>query len=255
MAGRRVLPRRGGAVPDIAALKEKGAKVLPVLALYLPAAAFLGITFYDALPAALLFLPLFPWVFRFLEGVREGRETERMRTELLDLLTAFASALSAGMSAENAFAAAREGRAEGGAMDGHWRAAVSRVRAGSPFPASFAEMARRSGLPEAGQMSEALAIVRVQGGDAAECVRTFVRARRERQEVAEQQRALLSGKRLEGWVMKLTPVLVVWFLRLSSPGFLDPLYHTAAGRVLMTLCLLAYAGGIRWENRIFSALS
>jgi len=46
------------------------------------------------------------------------------------------------------------------------------------------------------------------------------------------------------------PILILIFLRLNSPGYLDPLYHTAAGLCVMAGALLALAASFVWSNRI-----
>ena len=46
------------------------------------------------------------------------------------------------------------------------------------------------------------------------------------------------------------PLLIVFYIELTSPGFFDLLYGTAAGRVVMTVCLGIYLGACSLSKRI-----
>ena len=50
--------------------------------------------------------------------------------------------------------------------------------------------------------------------------------------------------------MSLMPAGIILYMRITSPGFLDVLYHNTAGIVLMTLCLIVYAGAFFWGRRM-----
>ena len=78
-----------------------------------------------------------------------------------------------------------------------------------------------------------------------------VKLSRERKRLSEEIRTLLSGKRYEGKIMKAMPVLVLWMMRLTSPGFLQPMYENLFGNVIMTGCAVLYGAAWIWEERIF----
>jgi tight adherence protein B len=48
---------------------------------------------------------------------------------------------------------------------------------------------------------------------------------------------VLYQKKLEQTILCLAPMFIVLFIRLSSPGYMDLLYQTAIGRVVMTFAL------------------
>jgi tight adherence protein B len=51
-------------------------------------------------------------------------------------------------------------------------------------------------------------------------------------------------------VLGLTPILILAFLRLSSPGYVAPLYGSAAGMVVMTLALALLVVAFAWSGKI-----
>ena len=47
---------------------------------------------------------------------------------------------------------------------------------------------------------------------------------------------------MEQKVMSAIPVLIVFYMEFTSPGFFDILYTTMAGRIIMTACFFIYLG-------------
>lgn len=218
---------------------------------------FIGETFYGRLWYGFCLLPLFPavvWVWR---RWKERREQKRHLLQFLDGMNAFALAVRAGYAAENAVA---QSRREMGFLYGEQaficrelKEMERRLSANRPLEEAFDGLAAGCGFSEGEELSGILKIVKRQGGDLAETVLHSVRLSRERLRLSGEIETLLSGKRYEGRVMKAMPILILWLLRLSSPGFLDPLYDTLFGTLVMTLCLVLYGVAWLWEERLLQA--
>ncbi len=54
------------------------------------------------------------------------------------------------------------------------------------------------------------------------------------------RKAFQSAKKLEKNIMSLVPLGMIIYMRISNPGFMDILYCSIAGRILMTVCLILY---------------
>ncbi len=52
---------------------------------------------------------------------------------------------------------------------------------------------------------------------------------------------MLSEKRLEQKVMSLMPLIMVVFLTISGGDYMDPIFNTAIGRVIMTIAAVLVA--------------
>ena len=61
-----------------------------------------------------------------------------------------------------------------------------------------------------------------------------------------------AGKKLEQKILSLTPFLMVYVIKSSNGGFLDPLFSTAAGRMVMTVALLLLLAGYLLSKRIMN---
>ena len=50
--------------------------------------------------------------------------------------------------------------------------------------------------------------------------------------------------------MNVIPFGIIIYLRVFSPGFLDPLYGNPAGILIMTVSLMIYVGAFCWSQNI-----
>ena len=60
----------------------------------------------------------------------------------------------------------------------------------------------------------------------------------------------ITEKRLEQKIMTGIPILLIVYVKVMSPGFLDIMYETIAGRIVMTVCIIAYATAYIWAQNI-----
>ena len=69
-------------------------------------------------------------------------------------------------------------------------------------------------------------------------------------DVEREIEAAVAAKSFEQKIMAAAPVFFILYLQLSSPGFLDVLYTSLFGALLMTGCLAVYAAAIILGKRI-----
>ena len=62
----------------------------------------------------------------------------------------------------------------------------------------------------------------------------------EKIEIQREIQTMIQGKKLEKNIMSLVPLGMIIYMRISNPGFMDILYCSIAGRILMTVCLILY---------------
>jgi tight adherence protein B len=71
------------------------------------------------------------------------------------------------------------------------------------------------------------------GANAAEMLDRVVETIRERQELKRTVRTLTAQGRLSRWVLTILPLAVLLFLTLTNRTYVDPLYSTGLGNVLL----------------------
>ena len=52
--------------------------------------------------------------------------------------------------------------------------------------------------------------------------------------------------------MSVVPCMILIYVQMVSPGFLDVMYHNPAGIVIMSVCLLVYFLAWLWGRKIVS---
>ena len=217
--------------------------------------ALLGLLFYRSLlMAALCCIGAKP-----LETVYIRRQV-RMRREKLqegfrDALYTISASVAAGRSMPAALAdAAAQSEASYGTeadITRELREIVDAYHAVHGDAAQLlTDLGRRSGLPEIAQFAASYSICSACGGDLeAVCLRS-AGLLLDRLSFRNETQSLMAQKRLDLLLLLSLPLLMLAFLNLVSFSYISVLYTTAAGRLLMTLCLAVMGGAVLWSIRI-----
>lgn len=190
----------------------------------------------------------FPLVLFF--HFREKKETlgaERRKVlelQFKDAVQALAAALAAGYSAENALREAgkdlRLNYAEDADMVQELAAMQRRLDANQTMEEAISDFAVRSGLEEAETFAEIFAVGKRSGGDLIGIMKDTARTIAQTVDTERQVASVLASRKYEQRIMNVIPFAIVLYLRLGCPGFLDPVYGSAAGAAVMTACLGLY---------------
>lgn len=210
--------------------------------------------FYRSLP---VFFLLFPtallWPLWRREGYRKRRQ-ETLRVQFKEAIRILASSLSAGYAVENAFAVgARELSELYGAdamMTREFSYIAHQLLVNRTAEGLLMEFAQRSGLDEIRQFAEIFSVSKRSRGELVPVVNHVVRVIGDKIAVREEILTMTAEKRLEQQVMNGMPFFIVLYVDVTSPGFFAPMYDTAAGRLIMTVCLLLYLAALALSHRI-----
>lgn len=74
----------------------------------------------------------------------------------------------------------------------------------------------------------------ITGGDLEKVLKNTIEILMDKITIEREIRTLTSQKRFEGNIITAMPLIVIMFLNVFSPDYLEPLYATAAGRLIMT---------------------
>jgi len=102
------------------------------------------------------------------------------------------------------------------------------------------DFGKRSGIADIKSFAEIVGTTKRTGGDLIKIIRLTSENISERIEIQREIKTLVSAKKFEGNIMSLLPVFIILYLRLSMPGFLDPLYKMLVGRIIMVVALVLY---------------
>ncbi|MGN8635071.1 type II secretion system F family protein [uncultured Eubacterium sp.] len=202
----------------------------------------LGLLFYESpLPGAVVFL-LWKPARKFRENQLRRKRRQQLRLQFRDFLNTISSAFAAGRHFQEALEGA--GR-EMGTIYGEDALIAREIQimlermdvSGESELTVLEDFARRTGVEEVSDFAQIFRACRESGGNLAQAVEKSARMLSEKITIEDGIRSMVSQKRFEGEIITLMPVLIVLSLRFLSPGYLDVMYGTAAGRIMMTGCL------------------
>jgi len=202
----------------------------------------IGLLFYGSIWATVLFFffgCLYP---RILLPRKKRKADEQFASQFRQLLYSLSSLLSAGRSVENAFRdAARDLQLiypdPNTLILTELKRIVGRLDRGESIEIALSDLARRSALEDVRNFSEVFLICKRTGGNLVEVIRRTSHILADKMEVKQEIAVMLAQKKFESRILAISPLVVVAFLRMSSPDYMAPLYGNAQGVVIMTVAL------------------
>ena len=220
--------------------------------------AVIAFVFYDTVWGMLPALPVCVLLYKRDRRAGDERKKEQLLSEFKDVLVMLSSELSAGRSLESALDRLSGSYNGTGAaadrMKTELEIAARGLSLSKPPEQLIYEIGERN---DAGEIKEFAGLIRINkryGGDMAAMAGRTARQFTDRQALSAEVRSMVAAKRLEGLVMAVTPCAIVLYMRLTNPGYMDIMYDTAAGRVVMTVCLLMVMLAVYMMDRILRKL-
>lgn len=210
--------------------------------------------FYNSWIAAAVMAPLLaPWT----EMMRKKRGEERRRQLGKDFgkaLSYMAISMRAGHSAEQAIAETADNLQGllGKKSDMAWEFSYMVFQIGLRVSAEslLLDLGRRSGIEDIRDFAEVFAAAKRLGGNMNEVIGSAAESLEARMDVEREIETALAAKKMEQKIMMVMPCLIIVYMRIGSAGFLDVLYGSAFGVLVMTVCLLVYTAAVLWSRKI-----
>lgn len=210
--------------------------------------------FYNRVWALSLAVPIYLGLGPYLKKQREQKAYGIFLGEFRDYLRLLASALRNGYSAENAFCTAGEELGKITPEDSTLLAAARKLSAciqlQVPLEEGLFEMASELGYEEAEDLADLMAFARRLGGDYSCFLEKSAQSIAARVELKEEMAANLAAKEYEQRLMSVMPLAVLSYVRMTAGTYLEPLYDSPIGMVIMSLCLGLYLGMFLLGERI-----
>lgn len=209
-------------------------------------AVIVSLLFYRQVLVSLFLLPVL-WKYKsfFAEKLALMRQRE-VYDQFRDLLYALSSAVSAGRHLSDAL---EESRGNLTLLYGKDALIVLELeKMNHSFRESrtgtrqvLADFGRRSGLQDIRNFAEIYSICQDTGGDLDRVILHASRIMLEKIEILREIRVQTAQKLMEVRIISMIPLGILMLLQITSPGYLDGMYQTVAGRVSMTLALILQA--------------
>ncbi|MER2024100.1 MAG: type II secretion system F family protein [Eubacteriales bacterium] len=216
--------------------------------------AVIDYLFYKRFLVFLLLLPA--GIFLYQVRIRDLGQARRKKLErdFREAISFLAISLRAGYSVENALLEAERDLADVIGQDADMTLEMhrinARIRISVPVEAALRDFAVRSGSEEIGNFASVFYAARKLGGNMAAVTMETAERIGERMDVEREIETSVAAKKYEQKIMSIMPGVILLYMQLTSPGFLDILYTTAFGAIVMTACLLVYAVSLFWGRKI-----
>lgn len=215
-----------------------------------------GFLFYSSLLGVILMMPYaFFYVHNKKQHLIEERKW-RLNLEFRDGLAGVSAALNAGYSVENAF--------EQAVMDlklmypsdalivGEFEGIVNQIHMNRTVEDILKNLADRSAIEDIANFADVFITAKRTGGDIIKIIRATGNTIGDKIEVKREILTMITAKKFESNIMNMIPFCIILYLRIFSPGFLDPLYNNLFGFIFMSILLVVYYTVYRIAQRIMS---
>jgi tight adherence protein B len=181
--------------------------------------------------------PFGAWTFVRLRIARRRKAFEAQLPEALSLI---ASSLQAGHTALRAVQTMMEESEP--PLSQEFERVVAETRLGDPLVDSLERLAHRVDVPDLVWVVQAIRIQQTVGGKLADLLFTLSEFMRSREEIRREVRVLTAEGRLSAYLLGALPVGLFFFIKTSSPDYIEPMLHTPWVFLLAGAGLMVAAG-------------
>ena len=214
----------------------------------------IGVLFYDSVASAVFLIPAVFWLLQEQRRTLRRRREREMQRQFLDAIQMMAASLQSGYSVENAVRAAVQELEKlypsGAFIVQEFRNMVVQLERNQSVEELLQDLGERSQVEDLKSFAEVFLTAKRTGGDLLHVIRNTASCIRQKQETLAEIETVLTGKMTEQKVMSLMPLLILLYVRLTSPEFLAGMYGNLTGQAVMTVCLLIYAVSYLWGKNI-----
>lgn len=215
---------------------------------------FIAKLFYGTFIAMVILLPfIIPLLKKRKEQILK-RKQQKLERMFKDMLVSVSDALKTGYSVENALKESYKDMislyGEHSDICTEMRQMISRIKLNVSIEDVFQEFANRSELKNAKLFSQIFSVAKRTGGNMVEVIKSVTDNIVLNETVKEEIETEIYGKRMEHRIMMLIPFILICFVSVSSDGFLDIMYETLLGKIIMTICVFGCFVAYVWGEKI-----
>jgi tight adherence protein B len=168
---------------------------------------------------------------RIYMGMRKGKRISNLEKQLPDALTMLANSLKAGFGLMQSLELVSREIDHPLATEIHRM--MQDINVGKQTDQALASMAERSGSADLDIVVTAMLIQQSTGGNLAEILDTVGYTMRERNRIRGEIKTLTTQQTLTGFIIGGLPVALALGITLLNPGYIEPLYTTLPGQVML----------------------
>ncbi len=204
-----------------------------------------------------VFFLLFPGCLLFLKELRKVLQKKRARgmtRQFMDGIQMLSASLQAGYSVENSLhESLRELRKiyePDSFIIREFRFMDAQIEMSRSMEELFLDFGKRCAIEDIQSFAEVFLTAKRSGGDLLAVIRNTASCIRQKQETMQEIETCLAGKVMEQNIMSLIPILILGYVKLTSPEFLTAMYGNITGTAVMGICFAVYVAAYFWGRKI-----
>jgi len=232
---------------------SKKEKAVVIMVIFM-AIIIISILFYGTIYAVVILLPLGVPIYREQKRRIINKKKKELKVQFKDMLMVMSDSLKTGYSVSNAL---KESYKDMVSMYGRYsyiceelRIMISKIKLNVREEDIFKDFAKRTGLREAILFSRIFSVAKRTGGNMTEVIGSVTDSIVLKENVREEIEVSITEKKTEQKIMTLIPMALILYVKMMSPDFLNIMYETNAGRIVMTICLVLYILAFLWAQKI-----
>lgn len=210
--------------------------------------------FYKSIWVVLLAAPFALFYVKAQEKKRAEERKWEFNQQFKQGILALSAALNAGYSVENAFGEATKDLALMYAEDAdiikEFSGITRQLAMNQTVEECLVDLGERTGIEDVENFAEIFQTAKRTGGDIMDIIQKTGSNIEERLEIQREMNTLIAQKKLEGKIMSVVPLGMILYMWITSPGFLDVLYHNLYGCCFMSVALVLYLVSYGWMQKI-----
>ena len=191
---------------------------------------------------------------RYRKSVLKKKRCDRLETEFKEWILLVSSKLKAGYAVENAFIQGGHELANLYGKESDIRREAENLERlvgnNVTIERILSDLGKRSGTENIRDFSDVFAAAKRSGGNLCEIIMATAEIILMKIDTEREIQTMLHGRKSEQRIMCLIPLGMIFYIRVTSPGYFDPLYHNPLGIIVMTICLGLYGISVWMSFRL-----
>jgi tight adherence protein B len=187
---------------------------------------------------------------KFYMNNRRNSRVEKLNAQLPEALTMISNSLKAGFGLLQSFSVASEQLSH--PISTELARTIHEMNIGSAAEEALNALSERGDSYDLDIVVTAILVQRTVGGNLGEILDTVAHTMRERIRIRGEIKTLTAQQKLTGIVIGMLPIFVGALFTVISPGYIDPLFTTVLGRVMLVVAAIMEVVGIVIIQRILN---
>lgn len=200
--------------------------------------------FYGTFYGAILLSPYLIRYFKSWETQIIKKKKQQFHQQFKEAIQSLSTALNVGYSVENAMRETAKDlqviykKDEKIVREFHYM--TRQLEMNIPIETVLAEFSQRVNTEDVHLFITVFSIAKRSGGDMLRIIREASNQISGKIEIKNEIEAMMAAKRLEFQIMSVIPIVMICYLKMSFPEFMEQLYGNLLGVCVMSLCLIVY---------------